>query len=111
MINISPWAAGADLLFTAGDFFPLYKRSFDKYEFEVFSTHDAIWIRAQWPNGGVALFRAAYSPHGVLQLTKQQQKGNSLVLQLSTAVGLMEVAISFPAGTYTMLRYTATLTP
>lgn len=111
MTNISPWAVGADLSFAEGDFFVISKRSLDTYTFEICGTADAIWVRAQWPNGGVALFRTAFSPHGGLKLIKQTPKGNGMILQLSTAIGSMTTDISFTAGTYPTLRYTTALTP
>jgi hypothetical protein len=110
MKSISPWAAAA-IQFFAKDTDSIFERTIGDYIFSIYHTPDAVWISSLWPNGGKAVFRAAFSPGGEMQLLHKKVTANTIVIHLSSAIGHIKTEIQLVEDRYPVLRYTTSLTP
>ncbi len=110
MNALSPWAAAA-AAFLEKEVVSLYQFRAGIYTFDVYPDKDTVWIQARWPKGGNILFRAAYSPGADLQVSRKRTTENSIDLQLSSVMGLIEIQISVVQGERPVLRYTTRITP
>ncbi|CAM4363996.1 hypothetical protein SAMN06265348_113124 [Pedobacter westerhofensis] len=111
MNALSPWAlsANADLV-EASEIF--YTRTAGQFIFVVQATDDSIWVNTTMPNGGNAMFRAAYSPGGSLAIEKTGTIEDGIQLTFVSVSGRQDILITINEdGAFPVLRYVTTLTP
>lgn len=110
MNAISTWVAAADDVFSDGTLTPLYSKTCGSFQFNTYATNDSLYLLAEWPGGGRAAFRMAYTPDTLVVKSRREQNGK-VHFTLEAVIGTFSVTLTLPENEGEALRYTTTLTP
>lgn len=108
--SLSPWGAiAAEQL--AKSLVHLYIKEHAGYQFKLNLIGDSLWIVVDKNDSKIVAFRTAFSPASDLEVLSIDEKGASLIVKLTCAIGEYTVKINFPDNINPVLHYTVSLKP
>jgi hypothetical protein len=110
MNPVSAWAATAPFDISEGKL--LTEKQLDNYMLSVYASQTALWITAQWPNGGRVGFRAVFALGAVFETTKLSGEDDGQVkIEIQCRLGKYDVRLQLPESESAVFRYTTIFTP